>query len=319
MNRLLLSFTVLLALLAGCKKTDDPTNAQPKTISDLLTETPTFSLLRAAVQQAGMADALKGAQLTLFAPTDDAFKAIGFSTPESFQNISADQMKAILRYHLITGAVSSKTPEVAGATNVAVEAGDKKILFVTNSADGLFVNGNRVTQPDQIVANGFVHTIGKVLMPPAADVVSALKLRTDVSLLSAAVARAATVRPDLLTILNGTTTNANLRQITVFAPNDAAFAAAGYRTVADINAAPAATLANILTYHTVQGFVFSNQLKVGQLTTLNSAANNKITLALTNNMLTVKGNSNAVAATIKEADIISGNAVIHVIDQVLLP
>lgn len=319
MNRFFFSFVVLVALLAGCKKTDDPTNAQPKTISDLVAETPSFSLLRAAVLQAGMSDALKGAQLTLFAPTDDAFKAIGLSTPQSFQTMSVDQLRAILRYHLIVGAVSTQTPELASATNIAIEAGDQRLVFVSNSTDGLYVNGSRVTQADQVMANGFVHTINKVLMPPTTDVVSALRGRADLTLLSAAVTRAATVRPDLLAILNGTTTNASLRQLTLFAPNDAAFAAAGYRTVADINAAPAATLANLLTYHAVQGFLFSNQLRPGQLTTLYSSATNKLTVAQANNAVTIKGNRNTVPAGFKEVDIVSGNAIIHVIDQVLLP
>ncbi|ARK11242.1 fasciclin domain-containing protein [Fibrella sp. ES10-3-2-2] len=319
MIRFALPFLVLIALAIGCKKTDDPVDAQPKTVSDLLTETASFSLLKAAVQQAGLNDALKATNLTVFAPTDDAFKAKGFTTPESFRNISGDALRNILQYHLITGVVTTKTPEVASASNLAVEASNTSTLFLTNGAAGLFVNGNKVTKSDQVAANGIVHTIGTLLSPPAGDALTALKFRADVGLLAVAITRAAIARPELLAILNGTTTNAALKQITLFAPNDAAFAAAGYRSVADINNAAPATLANLISYHAVSGLRFSNQLQAGQLTSLSTASNNRLTIALQTAGPTVKGNLNATAATIKEADVVSKNAIIHIIDQVLQP
>lgn len=319
MKRLALPLLVLFALLISCKKNEDVVDAQPKTVSDLLTETASFSLLKAAIQQAGMNDALKAANLTVFAPTDDAFKAKGFSTPESFVNTPVETLRNLLRYHIVIGTVTTKTPELVSASNLPVATSTASALFLTNSSTGLFVNGSKVTKADQLVANGVVHTINTLLSPPGADALTTLKSRTDVSLLTAAVTRAATVRPDFLAILNGTTTSATYKIITVFVPTDAAFAAAGYRTTADINAASPTTLANILSYHILPGMVFSNQLQAGQLTTLNSSANNKLTIALPASGPTVKGNGNATPATIKEADVLTKNAVIHVIDQVLQP
>lgn len=319
MKRFALPLLLLVALATGCQKTENPVDAQPKTVSDILTETASFSLLKAAVQQAGLNDALKATNLTIFAPTDDAFKARGFNSPESFRNIPADALRNILRYHLITGIVTTQTPEVTVASNLPVESANASALFLTNGAAGLFVNGNKVTKLDQVAANGIIHTIGTLLIPPTGDAIMALRNRADVGLLVAAVTRAATVRPDLLAILNGTTTNATARQITLFAPNDMAFTAAGYRTVADINNASPTTLANLLSYHVVTGLRFSNQLQAGQLTTLSTAANNRLTIASPASGLTVKGNANATAAAIKEADVVSRNAIIHVIDQVLLP
>jgi uncharacterized surface protein with fasciclin (FAS1) repeats len=319
MTRFLLPVVVFVALMLGCKKTEDPVDAQPKTLSDVLTETASFSLLRAAVTQAGMADALKGAQLTLFAPTDDAFKAAGFATPESLKNLSIEQLKAILRYHLVSGLLTTKTPDLASATNIAVQSSSNRLLYLTNNANGLFVNGNRVLQADREVANGFLHTIGKVMLPPAADAAATLRGRTDLALLNAAVSRAAVANPELLRILSGTPTNPNLRQVTIFAPTDAAFVAAGYRTAADINAAQPATIANLLTYHVVSGLTFSNQLQAGQLTTLNTSTSNRLTVALANNVPNIRGNRNTSPAQVKEADVVGGNAVIHVIDQVLQP
>ncbi len=310
---------LLLTLTMGCQKSDDTVVAQPKTASDFLAETPTFSILNAAVKQAGLADALKATNLTVFAPTDDAFKAKGFTTPESVKNIPVETLKGILRYHLITGIITTKTPELATADNLAVETANPAALYLTNGANGLFVNGAKVTKTDQLVVNGVIHTVGTLLIPPATDAVMALRTRSDMTLLLAAVTRAAAAQPDLMAILNGTTTTASLKQLTIFAPNDAAFTAAGFRTVADINAAAPATLAGILRYHVVPGLAFSNRLQAGALTTLNTSATNRLTLATPTTGITVKGNKNATAATVKEADVLAKNAVIHVIDQVLMP
>ena len=320
MKRFALPLLLLIAVAFGCqKKTGDPVDAQPKTVTDLLTETPTFSLLKAAIQQAGLSDALKATNLTVFAPTDDAFKARGFTSPESFKNIPADALRNILRYHLVIGVVTTKTPEVASAINLPVESVNTAPLFLSNGASGLFVNGNKVIKSDQVVANGIVHTVGSLLLPPTGDAVTALRNRADMGLLVAAITRAAVARPELLSILNGTTSNATLKQITLFAPNDAALTAAGYRTVADINNAAPATLANLLSYHAVAGLRFSNQLQAGQLQTLSTATNNKLTIAVAAAGPTIKGNANATPASVKEADIVSKNAIIHAIDQLLQP
>ncbi|MEZ0539436.1 fasciclin domain-containing protein [Fibrella arboris] len=319
MKRSTLLFFALITVTIGCTKTDDPVDAQPKTVSDVLTETASFSLLRAAVQQAGMSDALKATNLTLFAPTDDAFKAKGYTTPESFNALSADALRSLIRYHLVTGVVTTKTPEVSSASNLPVEAANKSVLFLTNSTTGLFVNGSKVTKADQSVANGVIHTINTLLTSPNGDALTTLKNRTDVGLLVAALTRGAASRPELMSILSGTTTNAAYRTVTLFAPTDAAFVAAGYRTLADINAASPATLANLLSYHIVPGMVFSNQLQAGQLTTLSTATTTKLTVAVTAAGPTIKGNSNTAATPIKVADLISKNAVIHLIDQVLQP
>lgn len=320
MNRLTyLLLLVSFVWLSSCKKNETVADAQPKTVSDVLAETSTFSLFRAALTQAGLNDALKAPNLTLFAPTDAAFRARGFASADAFKSFSAADLANLLRYHLITGVVTTKTPELASATNLAVETSNAGTVYLTNSTNGLYINGVKVTQADQTVANGVIHTIDKLLVPQGADALTALKNRADMTLLVAAIERASSLRPDLRAILNGTIPNANLKQLTIFAPNDAAFTAAGFKTTADINNATPLTLVNILTYHVVQGLTFSNQLQVGQLTTLNTSTANKLTVALPTTGPTIKGNKNTTAAQFKDTDLVSGNAVIHVIDQVLQP
>ena len=97
---------------------------------------------------------------------------------------------------------------------------------------------------------------------------------------------------------------------TVFAPTDAAFDALPAGTLDDLLADPEA-LANVLTYHVVDGDVMAADLSDG----MEVEALNGETLTITVDGDTVKVND----ATVTTADIVTSNGVIHVIDSVILP
>ena len=97
---------------------------------------------------------------------------------------------------------------------------------------------------------------------------------------------------------------------TVFAPTDAAFDALPAGTLDDLLADPEA-LANVLTYHVVDGDVMAADLSDG----MEVEALNGETLTITIDGDTVKVND----ATVTTADIVTSNGVIHVIDTVLVP
>jgi len=144
------------ALFAGCATT--PT---PATIADTAARTPQLSTLNKLINDAGLAETLRGAgPYTVLAPSDEAFKAVPAKT---MAELAADKnlLKAVLSYHVLTGKVMSadlKTGNiktVQGANVAVAKAGD----FVT-------VEDAVVTQPNVAATNGVVHIIDKVLMPP---------------------------------------------------------------------------------------------------------------------------------------------------------
>ncbi len=96
---------------------------------------------------------------------------------------------------------------------------------------------------------------------------------------------------------------------TVFAPNDAAFAALPEGTLDDL-LADIPALSNILTYHVVSGRVMSTDLTNGMEAV--TVQGQTVTI-LIDNGVTVNG------ANVVTADIEASNGVIHVIDAVLLP
>lgn len=310
-TRPILTLLLVLLVLVGCKKEDD-TVATPQTITDRVIEDTQFGLLRSAVAYADMGDLLKGGNLTLFAPNDAAFQAAGFPTPAAITALSKDQVRAILLYHVLEGPVSASA--VPTGLN-AVSTANKGVAYLTRASDGkVFVNNAQVIQADIKVANGYVHSIDRLLTPSTGSLLTTIRANPNLTLLTAAVNRVATANPTLLaTLSNESSTNL----VTIFAPNDAAFRAAGYTDVAAISSANVQTLTNVLLYHVVSGITFSNQLQTGTLPTLLNG--NRLTITSTTNLLTIKGNKNGTAATIKQGNIPANSGVIHVIDQVLLP
>ena len=296
-------FGALVALfsLSACKK--DTKIKTDNTINGILSVTPDFSTLNAAVKKAGLSATLSGpGPFTVFAPTNEAFTASGI-TSAVLGSLTADQAKNILLYHTVASKImASKVPT---GPNAPVTAANGDLLYVTSNSNGVFINGIQVTQADVQASNGVVHVIGKVLMPPSGNIVAMAQSDTSLSFLVAAV-----IKVNLQGALSGD------GPLTVFAPTNNAFRAAGFATIDDVKAVDAATLTSILTYHVIDARVFSSDLTNGeQVPTLNGE---KLTIGLTSGA-TVKGKSNSTASNIISTNIVATNGVIHVIDQVLMP
>jgi len=123
----------------------------------------TFNTLVAAAKAAGLVEALTGdADLTVLAPTDEAFRKLPAGTVESLlKPENKEQLAAIIKYHVIAGRVYSdqvvkltSAPTLQGGT-VAIEASDA----------GVKIGGANVTAVDIEACNGVIHVIDAVLLP----------------------------------------------------------------------------------------------------------------------------------------------------------
>ncbi len=298
----LLGGLFVLFSMSACKK--DNSIKTDNTINGIVSTTADFSTLNSAVLQAGLSATLSGTgPFTVFAPNNEAFTASGI-TPAVLASLPSDQVKNILLYHTISSKIMAA--QVPAGPDAPVAAANGDTLYVTSNSKGVFVNGTQVTQADVAASNGVIHVIGNVLMPPSGNIVEMAQADTSLSYLVAAV-----VTANLQGALSGA------GPFTVFAPTNDAFRAAGFPTIASIEAASPATLASILTYHVIGARVFSSDLTDGeQATTLNDE---KVTIGLSSAAATVKGNGNSSPSNIIATNIVATNGVIHVIDQVLLP
>lgn len=303
----LLLLTATLGFTACQKDKAPPKPAQ--TITQIVVERPDFSLLRAAVVRAGLAETLNGAgPFTVFAPTNEAFVAAGFSNEAAINALPVETLRTILLYHVLGQRVAAAAiPEGA---NTAVATLAEADFYVTKSGNSVSVNGARMVQADVLASNGIIHAVDKVILPPSGNVVATLVGDDNFSLLVAAVLHASTGTTNVAEVLSGN------GPFTVFAPTNAAFTAAGLGTETAIQAIPPDDLLEILTYHVVSGRIFSTNLSNGATPeTINGAT---VTIGIGDDV-TITGVSNTSAAKVTQADWTTTNGVIHVIDQVLLP
>ncbi|QDV05588.1 Immunogenic protein MPT70 precursor [Planctomycetes bacterium Poly30] len=137
----------------------------PGNIVEVATEAGSFGTLLAAAKAAGLVDALTGqGPLTVLAPTDEAFEALG---KETIANLlkpeNRETLKTILTYHVISGKVEAKDALRAGSA--ATLAGPEVSFSLVGGK--LLVNGEvSVLANDIAASNGVIHVINEVLIPP---------------------------------------------------------------------------------------------------------------------------------------------------------
>jgi len=120
-----------------------------------------FTTLVAAVDAAGLAETLSNdGPFTVFAPTDEAFKAL----PEgALEGLLADKdaLKNVLLYHVVKGEV--KAADVVKIDAAEMLNGEKAKVKVKK--DIVMIAGVKVVKTDIIATNGVIHVIDAVMLP----------------------------------------------------------------------------------------------------------------------------------------------------------
>ncbi len=127
----------------------------------------TFNTLLTAAKAAGLAGALSdGKNLTVFAPTDEAFAALPAGTVENLlKPENKAQLVAVLKYHVLPRKLMSN--QLPGRTIhvKTIKAGGDKMLSVKKSSSGVTIDQANVVSADISASNGIIHVIDKVLLP----------------------------------------------------------------------------------------------------------------------------------------------------------
>jgi uncharacterized surface protein with fasciclin (FAS1) repeats len=121
---------------------------------------PLLSTLVSAVKKAGLVDSLNSADgITVFAPTNDAFKKIPSAT---LNKVLADKktLTSILTYHVVPGKL---TPADLAGSHKTLQGGE---LTVSGSGQDFKVDGSASVICGNVqTANANVYIIDSVLMP----------------------------------------------------------------------------------------------------------------------------------------------------------
>ncbi len=139
-------------------------------IVDTAVAAGSFNTLVAAVQAAGLVDALKGeGPFTVFAPTDDAFAALPEGTIDALLADPTGDLTQILLYHVVPGKVMAA--DLSDGLQADTLQG-KPVTF-TLSDGGAKVNDANIIATDIETSNGVIHVIDSIILPPADEAMAA--------------------------------------------------------------------------------------------------------------------------------------------------
>ena len=276
-------------------------------IAEFVANNDNYSTLLAAVEYAGLGDALanEDSELTVFAPDNAAFEtwlngaALDSFTPEEVAQVLLNHIiGAELNAETVSGAVPTYQSTLAtGPSNLAGEATNVSIFI----DEDLTINGESdITGADAFDAsNGIIHAVSSVINLP------------NISTFAIADSRLSTLTEALVAQeLVGTVDSFN--PATVLAPLNSAFSA--------LDAVPAGeALTSVLTYHVISGVNAVASDVIGLEETPATVQGQTIAVTLLDDSPAFMGNANAEAASVVIADIQAVNGVVHVIDTVLLP
>jgi uncharacterized surface protein with fasciclin (FAS1) repeats len=134
---------------------------------------PQFSILVEAVQAAGLVNALSApGPLTVFAPTNDAFAALLVELGVTKEQLLADVplLTSVLTYHVVPGrqvganvianGVNGQAFTTLQGATVAVGLSPLRLVDARGRSAG-------ITGTDTFTSNGVIHTLDRVILPPA--------------------------------------------------------------------------------------------------------------------------------------------------------
>jgi transforming growth factor-beta-induced protein len=242
----------------------------------------------------------------------------------------------VLSYHVVEGTVmsadvvSSLEDDADGVIHVPTLNG--QYLDITATEDGVTIDQANLNleMVDIEASNGVIHVIDAVLVPEfrtIAEIVTDAASMEEGAEFTTLLTAVAAANPAVLEALSDPDA-----ELTVFAPTDAAFAAAaealGEETFGALLADPDA-LAGVLLYHVVPGTVHSHDLATIMMDSEDMTAPLIVDTALEGTAIAISvdedGNAyinaseDSDGAPIIITDIDASNGVIHVIDGVLLP
>jgi transforming growth factor-beta-induced protein len=295
------------SLLVSCDDDDDDNNINEPTLTivEIAAGAPDYSTLVSILSLPELSDLLSAAsdsnsELTVFAPNNTAFgnllTALGKS---SVSELPISLVREIIEYHIV-GAKVLSTELTNGPVNTLLTN-----EFVTvDLTSGVKINSSNVIAADLEATNGVIHGIDAVLLP--SFVTSALGSISETFMFD----NDYTILTEALRTANLLNTVSTTQGLTLFAPSNDAFVAAG---ITSLDGLDAAALSPILLYHVLGAKVLSTELPAdGVATTLSD--NQNIYLGYLTNSVLING-----LTQVTEVDIEKSNGVVHKINRTLVP
>ncbi len=313
----------LCMVLTACSEDTSSTYSyDANLISMIVADNANLSLLNVANKRTGAYELLleKG-PYTLLAPSDAAFSLAGYTASADVNTIGLSKLTKIMSYHVLDGVYDlNKLPFIF---NQEIHAHDGGKLFVTRWIKGqdtiITVNGATVKPTLKKATNGNLQVIDHLLEPYLFDYLNdALSNESDLTLFYQAIHR--TKFQQLLS---------QPGIYTIYAPDNAAMVAYGLSSLQLINEKSVDELEELVSYHIVpdRRFVYDYILTTTGTQTSETMLNgDNVSVILLKDQTTsgsytgikIQGIRNTSASNLTRENMLAGNGVLHIIDQVLL-
>jgi uncharacterized surface protein with fasciclin (FAS1) repeats len=226
---------LILTVLSGCKKQYlTLTTTEDVNIVDYMRKYPDqFSEYVKILDRTNISPFLNAyGTYTAFAPTNDAIKAYLVEIGKtSTDDIDTATLKNICKLHIIQDTIS--TPSfIDGKLYAPTMYGQFLVTGVTGEGVTIINRRAKITRPNVLTGNGYVHVIDKVLIPATLTVAQLVEKNSRYSIFTQALK--ATGFYDSLNIVNNPDTT--LRWRTLIAESDSSLNAGGIPTYAALKA-----------------------------------------------------------------------------------
>lgn len=253
----------------------------PMSVVDVAIANDDFNTLEAALVATGLSSVLddNNGNFTVFAPTDAAFALLGQAKIDELL-ANPDELRNILLYHVIEDAkvMQDAAVTLAQSSNKSISMANMQMATLSLSGTNLYVNKSLVSSADIVADNGVIHVVDQVILPPT------VKGTPTMNIVDVVVAdeNFSTLETALTTANLVDTLNNNNETFTVFAPTNDAFAKIDSTVLANLLATPN-DLSNVLLQHVIiASEVNSLAAFAANGTSVNTAANNDVTIEIVN-------------------------------------
>lgn len=141
-----------------------PEETGPPSLTEVLEADPSLSTFWAAVQLAGLAGEMDSGELTVFAPSNEAFAALPDAA--SLEVLGAPEnretLKSLLRLHIVQGTYASRRLEYTDQSLMSLAG---RPLAVVTTGSVTTVGGAVVLRDAGPASNGEVYVVDALVLP----------------------------------------------------------------------------------------------------------------------------------------------------------
>lgn len=208
------------------------------------------ALLRASTGNIDFVQLLSGnAEYTVFALSNSAFTNTEYRTLALINAADVNKLGTFLSYYIKTD--KTFTSQFTDRST-SLQMNKVPVCYdITSHTSNPLINGLRMAGgSNRLATNGIIHVLDGLLVAAEVDLNTAV-IDLGYTYLAAAIARASTGSVDISALLSGT------NEHTLIAPINAAFIAAGYASIDDIEATDPDVLAELLKLHILKDWKYS--------------------------------------------------------------